>query len=90
MLGLKASRKVRGALRSLRASNPELFTIVSVSITAARDGQPPGAAFRLKDGRTARLISFYDFNAGTDFIVVWVLDESDEESAILIIEAAHL
>ena len=50
----------------------------------------PGAAFGLKDGRTARLISLYDFNAGTDFIIVWVLDESDEEPAILIIEAAHL
>jgi hypothetical protein len=90
VLGLKASKKVRRALRSLRESNPELFTIVSASITAARDGQPRGAAFRLTDGRTARVISSYDFNAGTDFIVVWVLDESDEDSAILIIEAAHL
>jgi hypothetical protein len=89
MLGLKASKEVRQRLRSLRHSNPELFTTITVSVNADRDGQPVGAAFRLTDGRTAHLMSFYDFNAGTDFIVVWVPDESDGEPAVLIIEAAH-
>jgi len=87
--GLKASKEVRQGLRSLRHSNPELFKTITVSVNAVRDGQPVGAAFRLTDGRTAHLVSFYDFNAGTDFIFVWVLDESDGVPAILIIEAAH-
>jgi hypothetical protein len=90
LLALKAPKEVRSRLRALRDSNPELFLTVSEAITSARDGQRPGAAFRLEDGRTAHLFSFYDFQAKTDFIVVWTLDESDEEPAVDVIEADHV
>lgn len=90
MLGLKASGEVRRRLRSLRDDNPELFALVAASITSAREGERAGATFRLEDGRTAYLLTFFDFTTRTDFALVWTLDESDGDSAVLVIEASHL
>ncbi|MGY6501017.1 MAG: hypothetical protein ACXIVQ_09025 [Acidimicrobiales bacterium] len=93
MFGLQASEQARGALRALRDTNPDLFKIVTERVNEIRTGDGPahrlGRAFQVDDGRLARLITFYDFEARADLVVVWLLDESTDPSAVTLIAVEY-
>ena len=93
MLGLQASEQARSALRALRDANPDLFELVTQRVNEIRRGDGPshrmGRAFQIDDGRLARLITFYDFEAQSDLVVVWLLDESADPSAVALVAVEH-
>ena len=93
MLGLLASAEVRQALRNLRTANPELFNLVTERIGEIRQGDGPvhrlGRSFHIEGVGLARLITFYDFEAGTDLAVVWLPDASTDPPAVKLIAVEH-
>lgn len=92
MLALKATVSAAAGLRALRSANPELFGVVSDSITAVREdpgGRDRGHTFRLADGRTARLATYYDVVAQRDLVLVWLIEERDELGTLDVIAVEH-
>ncbi len=80
MLALTAPETARVSLRAVRDRNPELFTQISERITALREEpevKDQGRAFRLEDGRTARLALYYDAVERIELALVWMIEEFD-------------
>ena len=85
MLALAATAQARLALRALRDSNPELFATISDRLTGRRrepGGRLQGRPFRLDDGRTARLATYYDTVAGCELVLVWAVEESGGQGTL--------
>lgn len=92
MLGLKATDAVKAALRELRDANPDLFAVLSERISALREDPEPrdqGRSFRLDDGRTAHLASFFDVAAQSDLVLVWLVEEIDGEGVLTLRALEH-
>lgn len=80
MLGLSATDDAKAALRALKESNRDLFDVISERIGKLRDDpeqKDQGRAFRLDDGRTAHLATFYDAADRRDLALVWVIEDID-------------
>lgn len=92
MLALKATAEAKAGLRSLRTANPELFGVVSERITTLRGdpgGRTRGHTFRLDDGRTARLTTYFDIVAQKDLVLVWFVEEHSGQGLLHIIAVEH-
>lgn len=92
MLALKATPEAKAALRSLRTANPELFDLVSDRINALRadpGGRERGHAFRLSDGRTARLATYFDVVAHAELVMVWLVEDQGGDGVLHLIAVEH-
>lgn len=92
MLALEATAEAKAALRSLRVENPELFELVSERISSLRadpGGRERGHAFRLGDGRTERLATYYDIVAQKELVMVWFVEEQGGDGVLHLIAVEH-
>ena len=88
-----ATDAAKDGLRRLRDSNVELFSDVSRWLAHLRKGDSAAiatsSAFRLTDGRTARIRMFYDFTAQAELRVVWTVESVDGNDAIKVFAVEH-
>lgn len=78
MLGLEITDIAEQQLIELHKSNPKLVGVIEQRITAVRadpGGPERGRTFSLGDGTSARLATYFDFNAGKDVALVWQVEE---------------
>lgn len=91
VLGLSLTDEAASQLRALRLSHPSLYELVANRITQVRSdpgGRHAGRSFLLEDGRTARLITFYDARRGADLCLVWLLDSDEQGTLVKVVWAA--
>lgn len=92
MLRLWSTEEAKAALVGLKASNPQLFTKVRDRINDLRaepDGKAKGRTFRLDDGRTAHLATFYDATAPTHLVLVWRIADGADGGELHVIAVEH-
>lgn len=93
MLALRATAEAKAGLLALRETNPSLFTAVSARIAEVRadpGGRQRGHMFRLGDGRTARLATYFDVVARQDLVLVWLVEERDGAGVLNLIAVEHV
>lgn len=93
MLALKATAAATSALRSLKTSNPELFATVSArmgDLRADPGGRAQGRTFRLDDGRSARLATYYDTVAQRELVIVWLIEDAPAGGVLHVVAVAYV
>lgn len=92
MLRLCTTEKAKAALMGLKVSNPQLFTKVRDRINELRvepDGKAQGRTFRLDDGQTAHMATFYDATAPTDLVLIWRVADGADGGELHVIAVEH-